>query len=103
MVGLFVWNIQESKMKTYGHTNSNVEDFSNHLYFNKIVNRLKEIVIDNKQLDDNDGTILLLMKAMNEVFKLEAELKKANDELTQLRSDLDSHISKWIEDLQQGS
>jgi hypothetical protein len=43
------------------------------------------------------------MKAMNEVFKLEAELKKANDELTQLRSDLDSHISKWIEDLQQGS
>jgi hypothetical protein len=87
-------------MKAYGHSDSNVEEFSNHLYFNKVVNRLKEIIIDNKELDDNDGTILLLMKAMNEVFRLEAELKKATDELTQLRSDLDSHISKWIEELQ---
>ncbi len=87
-------------MKSYGHSDSKVEEFSDYLYFNKIVNRLKEIIIDNQQLDDNDGTILLLMKAINEVFRLEAELKKANDELTQLRSDLDSHISKWIEDLQ---
>lgn len=87
-------------MKAYGHTDSNVEEFSHHLYFDKVVNRLKEIVIDNEELNDNDGTILLLMKAMNEVFKLEAELKKANDELSQLRSDLDGHISKWIEDLQ---
>lgn len=88
-------------MKSYGHTDSKIEEFSDHLYFNNVVKRLREIIIDDQQLDDNDGAILLLMKAMNEVFRLEAELKKANDELAQLRSDLDSHISKWIEDLQQ--
>lgn len=87
-------------MNTYSHKNSNVEEFSNHLYFTKLVDRLKQILIEDAPLTDDDGTVLLLMKAINEVFKLEAELKKANDELAQLRSDLDNHINKWIEELQ---
>lgn len=87
-------------MKNYGFNNAEADTMSNHIFYDKICKRLKQILVDEEILTEEDGSLILIEKLLRELFIKENELIIAQQELSSLKTDVDEHLSKWIEEIQ---
>jgi hypothetical protein len=84
----------------YGFNNNDGEVISNHIFYEKLCARLKELLIDEVVLDEEDGVLIVIRKLSALLFEQEFEIKKLQNELSSLKEDVDEHLVKWIEELQ---